>query len=383
MKNYQKYGLIGCLIAVGVWGYGCSLEATCDENSEYADLDSDGKIICKKFDATHCGKSDKGNYVNCKEEGIPNAADFLCVYDGTTQKYQCEIKKCYKGYIKDDDGSCSDCEKGYHHPDENPSLCALNDRLDKCGFSEINCNKYIDNGRAASVECQKKWEYGAIAEFGCNMKSCMPGYHREYNELSEANECVVDSSIQCGDELINCTKDTSWSRGDCIGGKCVPSECADGWYLDEGTCVQSDNEHCGGKDIECGQGKFCIKNRCEDTCESPLTNCSGKCVDTASDVYNCGRCDNNCTQNSNLNDPNIVSVKCDNTQCVIDRCKAGFHRYGYTCEEDSNENCGEHGFACITDDFSVCYAGAPLAPAYEYQIGEENEYYIDDGSGTG
>ena len=379
MKNHQKYGLIGCLLIACALGCGCALEATCDDNSEYADLGNDGKMICKKFDSGHCGKNGKGGYVNCKEEGFSNAADFLCVYDDTNLKYQCEIKKCHKGYIKGDDGYCSDCEKGYHHPDEAPNQCVLNNRLNKCGFSEIDCNKYIANGRAESVECQKKWEYGAISEFGCNMKSCKPGYHREYNELSEANECVPDSSIQCGEHSVNCTENAFWSRGNCIEGKCVPTECAIGWYLHNDACFQSDNENCGEMGKKCAPEKFCSNNECKDSCESPLKNCNGRCVDVNSDVYNCGTCDNNCNQNNNLNDPNIESVKCEATQCVIDKCQSGYHKYGSMCEIDSNENCGSHGNACETDDFSVCYSAAPLQPSFEPRIDENEEYYVDEG----
>ena len=383
MKKYRIYALMSCLFIAGALGYGCALEATCDDNTEYADSDSNGKMVCKKFDAGHCGKSDKGGYVNCSEEGIPNAAGFLCVYDQNGQRYACEINKCKKGYVKSDDGTCSECEKGYHHPDDSDQ-CVLNNGVNLCGFSETNCNKYIANGRAVSVECKKKWEYGNIAEFGCNMSRCQKGYHLDYNELSEAHECIPDTTLQCGDKLVNCTDDPAWNKGNCIEGACIPTECAIGWYLDEENhCMPNDNANCGSKGNKCDEGFFCAGGECKNSCD-PLTNCGGKCVDTTTDPSHCGTCDNDCRNSNNLKDPNIETYKCNNTQCEIGKCKSGYHIYGFVCEVDSNENCGAHGFACDTDDFSVCYAGAPLPEQYEYQIGDDDGvgFYADQG-GTG
>jgi len=48
--------------------------------------------------------------------------------------------------------------------------------------------------------------------------------------------------------------------------------------------------HCGGCDMACAAGAFCVEGSCTDECPSPRATCDGLCINLASDPDNCGAC---------------------------------------------------------------------------------------------
>src|SRR5690606_5794101 len=55
--------------------------------------------------------------------------------------------------------------------------------------------------------------------------------------------------------------------------------------------------NCGGCGVQCAGGQMCKAQSCvssTESCDAPLTPCSGDCTDTLSDPWNCGSCGNTC-----------------------------------------------------------------------------------------
>jgi len=82
------------------------------------------------------------------------------------------------------------------------------------------------------------------------------------------------------------------------------------------------------------------------SCTGGLTNCSGECVDTATDLQHCGGCDTPC-------DFDNAAAVCEEGECSMGECETGWE----DCNDDpadgcevntagDRENCGECGYVC-------------------------------------
>lgn len=92
-------------------------------------------------------------------------------------------------------------------------------------------------------------------------------------------------------------------------------------------------------------------------CAIGLTNCNGTCVDTSSDLNNCGACDSACAPRNNAN------LMCSDSNCMIESCDIGFSDcnsvYGDGCEANiltDMANCGACNNSC--NDSVACTADA-------------------------
>ena len=114
------------------------------------------------------------------------------------------------------------------------------------------------------------------------------------DEICKAGDCVstafCTSNVNCGDKQI------------CKDSACVDVEC-------------NADSHCSG-------GASCVNHVCQkiDVCaEQGLTECSGQCVDTNSDIQHCGSCDNVCLANELCIDkhciPQLVPACSTNMDC--------------------------------------------------------------------
>ncbi len=172
----------------------------------------------------------------------------------------------------------------------------------------------------------------------------------ESGEHVYADECEADSLTSCGSHDNDCAKLEGWKAGDCTGGKCVASECADGYELKDGVCASG-----AASPAECGEGKHSHESACED---DSLENCGGHGNDCAKqEGWKAGACTggkcvpSECAENYELKDGACVSGTAATTEC-----EAGKHAFDEGCEDDSDENCGSHGNKCA--DLEGWKAGA-------------------------
>ena len=96
----------------------------------------------------------------------------------------------------------------------------------------------------------------------------------------------------------------------CCSGRCFAGICISG-------CCKGAGETCAGPGACCSgvcAGGFCAA---QTTCPYGQKDCSGTCVDPASDSSNCGACGYSCTL------PNAVGA-CSAGQCVVSSCSPGF-----------------------------------------------------------
>ncbi|MDP3278941.1 MAG: hypothetical protein Q8Q09_27360 [Deltaproteobacteria bacterium] len=113
-------------------------------------------------------------------------------------------------------------------------------------------------------------------------------------------------------------------------------------------CVdtQSDLTNCGGCGVVCGFGVPCRGGRCDDgNCGGGQVRCGDRCADPRSDNAHCGGCGNPCDR----------GVACIEGRCAAGTCINGFNRCGSDCAELSSDArhcglCGNRcptGFACV------------------------------------
>ena len=119
--------------------------------------------------------------------------------------------------------------------------------------------------------------------------ACPPG------RLSCGGACVPSDGSHCGD----CT--TTCGNGQvCVNEVCA---CPSGLRSCGGACVPSDSSHCGDCTTTCAASDLCVADQCVPRCPAAQTACpSGACVDTNSDVRNCGGCGRVCPGGTSCKD---------------------------------------------------------------------------------
>lgn len=143
---------------------------------------------------------------------------------------------------------------------------------------------------------------------------------------------AVLMALGCSDEPPNTDPNCSSGQTDCSGA------CVD---------VASDARHCGACGNACGADQACSNGMCVLDCVSGQTNCSGACIDTNKDYANCGACGNACA----------AGEVCSNGACALS-CQDGLTDCGGSCTDTKKDrdSCGMCGSAC--QDGQVCSNGA-------------------------
>ncbi|MBN1947233.1 MAG: hypothetical protein JW797_16295 [Bradymonadales bacterium] len=177
----------------------------------------------------------------------------------------------------------------------------------------------------------------------------------------------------CGD---SCNMGETCCSGDCFNleteeahcGTCDHSCSAGSEQCCDSACVPKDDpDNCGGCDVVCSATQSCCDDSsggyaCQDwtvdncgqcglECEAGWSCCGGVCKDISSDIYFCGDCDTDCTDDT-LTDP-----ACCGSACVdLDNDRANCGSCGNNCGDlGSSYYCIEG--ACVDISSSNSYCG--------------------------
>ncbi|MFO0649279.1 MAG: hypothetical protein U0326_23755 [Polyangiales bacterium] len=152
--------------------------------------------------------------------------------------------------------------------------------------------------------------------------------------------------------------------GGCADGVCTGSmpTCTAPMAMCGTTCVntQSDVANCGGCGRACAAGQACTTGVCTggSTCTAPMTTCSGVCVNPLTDTRNCGTCGRACT----------TGQTCSSGVCTGGTtCSAPMTTCSGVCVNTATDaaNCGGCGRACAagqTCASGLCGGGACTPP---------------------
>jgi hypothetical protein len=203
---------------------------------------------------------------------------------------------------------------------------------------------------------------------GCTTgTTCADGYccDRTCNDSCEA--CDVPGSLgtcttlkqgasphqghpACTNTVAACAGTCSGSSASCFynTGPCGTASCTGATYQPAGTC--SAGACVPSQAQACPNGQSCSDNAC--ACVSPMTTCSGSCVNFQNDANNCGGCGQACSTNNGAS-------SCTTGSCWMSSCASGYldcsanenvSRNG--CETNSAvdvNNCGQCGKVCPND----------------------------------
>lgn len=268
----------------------------------------------------------------------------------------------------------------------NDKIC-VDDTLEMCGESRLNCFKFIiglKKGRCESGTCvAENCKDGYYVEnLTCKLNQCKSGEHKV------GDNCEPDDIDNCGREGWKCeTSMPGFLDGRCENNTCIATKCAHEYelhnnscvvpdqetmcdedhYLNEGICVLNNMNHCGAHNNACKNKPGFKTGRCEKgSCiaESCLENYKlkdGECefvsvvechedeyihdgVCEPSDVDNCGAFQKSCVDEM----PGFMTGKCENGSCIAESCLENYEFQNGSCllleENYSDNSCpdGEH-----------------------------------------
>jgi hypothetical protein len=125
------------------------------------------------------------------------------------------------------------------------------------------------------------------------------------------------------------------SDGNCREGCKVDRDCAGTPTTPRCLVAAHECVECLGN-VDCGPGNLCTpSNTCTVGCDPHAPSCPGQqmcctdaCIDTSSDVNNCGNCDSKCKLDN-------ATPTCSGSQCAIKQCKNGFS----DCNGKASDGC--------------------------------------------
>jgi hypothetical protein len=119
-------------------------------------------------------------------------------------------------------------------------------------------------------------------------------------------------------------------------------------------------KNCGTCGKTCAKEEWCRASACE--CRPGLTLCGTQCVDTNGDLFHCGSCPNECTNNQRC-----VSGACvaNSTDCPTGLTACGADKGRSSCfnlQTDAT-HCGACGTVCAPDQLCIAGKCEKYAPA--------------------
>lgn len=311
-----------------------------------------GKCILPQTDMTFCGAKGLCNHPDPNNENYIGQA---CVGGATCNGTSCECPN--NGVLCD--GKCI-------NPLTDTTYCGANDAC-------ANYQTCPDAQTCEDGQCQ-----------------CPP------NTTLCGNECV---SLEFNSEHCGSCHHACQSTESCVNKKCTVTNC-NGANMEmcsvngEFQCINisNDKKNCGRCGNICDPNQYAnvLSGTCEDgecvyQCMSGYTPCNPAgtiCLDTTSDVNNCGACNRKCN----------AGQKCQNGQC-IDTCPNA-------CQSTNGcintaQACGSSCFNCYSVNTSnlqsasctsygqcqyTCYPGYEWNGSYCYYTGNCPDYYYNNGN---
>ncbi len=237
-----------------------------------------------------------------------------------------------------------------------------------------------------------------------NSNTICPSGQTACSETSCAD--LTSDNMNCGSCGNVCPAYSKCTDSACAGMEDINSlGCTQGQIECNGQCVDdtSDNNNCGDCGRVCPAGSQCSNSQCwipatpsaptahmyhqqpgistpgstgpsgstsGTTCGTGLTECNGKCVDTAIDNANCGGCLLSCPSGQTCSEGKCVQCQSDETTCYA--VSTGTSKFGTSwCanfQTDPN-NCGGCGHGCEAGEeengnpSAICVGGTCTCPS--------------------
>ena len=324
-------------------------------------------LFCKTASGNQCIDSNTSN-TNCGctetstgqncEAMSADGEQYACVYG------ECKLTKCSPGETE-----CSSGCINVHANDRN-----------NCGGCNISCSSMAPSN-AQAVGCDS-----GVCKFACISSDY---FNTCLKDGGDSDECSLMTKIRCEVKGTNtcCGEncETCGANESCSGGRCIESSCDSGkMYCDsdpESPCkdVSSDKNHCGRCDNNCGEQTDCHDGTCTCT-DSAKYNCGTDaeplCVNLQDEPEHCGNCNTNC---ETTKPANTHVVACNNGQCEFECNDTHFHKggsgYAINCvEKNTNTCCGDLCENCenlnTERDFYSCDVSTGQCVNYGCGLGE-------------
>ena len=330
----------------------------------HADEHACNGVCAKNDDATACGAScvDCTGLPNVKPGGV-QCQGGMCVVSATG---------CLAGHAHCSTNAADVCETDTTKPDNcgacgqkctaavpfcanvaGTQSCVLTcggTTPDKCDTSCVDLKTDLNNCGTCGKVCSIPNAVAACVNGACVMSKCKDGYG-DCN-ADPGCETQLNSSSNCG----SCGKSCAVTNGSamCTSGACGPVTCNAGF----GNCDNNPDcetplnttTNCGKCGTACDASKpLCSTVNGQQACVSGCsaaapTRCGSACVDTNSDLANCGGCNKPCSF------PN-ADATCAGGACSQGQCKPGFGECNAAqpgCETPlgTNANCARCGDTC-------------------------------------
>jgi hypothetical protein len=159
--------------------------------------------------------------------------------------------------------------------------------------------------------------------------------------------CGGDSDSSSGGNASNNNGGSTDVGGNNVGGNNGGggATSASGGNINPGECAAS---------MDCPDGEICVNGDCltgcaaDKPCQGGLACCAGACIDTQSNLANCGSCDNACDQ------PLNIAASCDMGMCQLGLCDPGY----FDCDGQASTGCETMSACnCTPGATQPCYPG--------------------------
>jgi hypothetical protein len=256
-----------------------------------------------------------------------------------------------------DDGRKAECEDGDERPDDDGcNSCGCIDGRWAC--TAIGCPEPCELGEIRDDRCESCIcaDTGSGPDWLCIQSDCCePGDMRTLADGCNTCSCNDDGAWECTDRACE-TCDFLGEVRD-AGDGCNTCTCrASGWAC---TLIDCSDIECDGDHANCDGD---ATNGCE--------------TDIRSSLMNCGRCSNYCALAG-------AYAACDDGECVIDHCQAGYA----DCNDEPSDGCeapvstscatrcepksgapgaGPSTGSCECPEGTACVTGSSMNPDGEY-----------------
>lgn len=222
---------------------------------------------------------------------------------GTTCESSSCTNTCQQGFVDCNHNVVDGCEVDPASDPANCGNCGI-----ECGF-QVACVKGYCVCPSGTADCDGRKDNGCETDVTSDKASC-----GKCGRACAAGEVCLDAQCGCAGGLLDCNADradgceASVTANDTCGscsldcgphascvaaGECV---CASGYQDCDPTVPgcetpTSDPAHCGKCDVACPVDlPACDGTQCTVGCGAALTLCGASCVDTKTDLANCGGC---------------------------------------------------------------------------------------------